>query len=355
MNNKRPLKNDYGIIIKMRYLIVISLFIITLLFVGFFDYSSTASAQGLGMNDVINIDLVPAVPKANETVYVFLTSYATNIDAASITWRVNGKTIKSGVGEKTFNFSMGDVGKITTLSVTVKTTDGSVIERSIPLKPISVDLVWQSNGFVPPFYKGKALFSHQNQVTVIASPHIPNSSGGEVSPKNIIYKWRKNGSVDEGASGFGKNTYTFEGSLISRPVTIGVEVTATGGEGIGYATINLTPNEPAIIFYKKDPIYGIEFQRALAGTVELSNSNEINIIGAPFFYSTDDYLSEKLIYKWSINGSPINNAVSQRNQVLRQKEGTSGSSNISLSIENPGKILQYSSSNFYLQFKDNNQ
>lgn len=332
----------------MRYFI--SLFVFICLFGSF----SIANSQGFDLGGEINVELVPSIPKAGESVYVFLTSYSTNIDLANITWKINGKVMKSGVGEKIFNFSMGGSGQTTTLGITVKTQGGGEIVKTFSLKPISVDLVWESDGFIPPFYKGKSLFSHQNKVTVVAIPHIPNSNGLEINPKNLIYKWRKNGSVIDNVSGYGKNSYTFEGSLISRPVTIGVEVSSIS-DGIGYANITLDPVEPGIIIYKKDPVYGIEFQNALKDNTEYKNSSEISIIGMPYFYDFSDYDSETLVYKWLINGTPLYNENNSKTQTFRQREGTTGTSRISLSIENPNKILQYASKNFNLTFTNNVQ
>jgi len=217
------------------------------------------------------------------------------------------------------------------------------------IKPVSVDLIWESDGFVPPFYKGKALFSHQNKITVTALPHILSANGVEIGAKNLIYTWKKNGSVIGNVSGFGRNTYSFVSPLISRPVEIGVDVTTVDSSGSGYALLKLAPTEPTILFYKKDPIFGVEFQRALSNAVGLSTSKELIVVGIPLFFSPATSGGD-LLYKWSINGSPINNSPEQSTQVFRQKEGTSGTSRISLSIEHTKKILQSAESSFDLMF-----
>lgn len=330
----------------MKYSIILST-----LFLSFFVFWGTISAQGIG-GDLVNIQMVPEIPKAGEIVYVFLTSYAINIDLTEITWRVNGKTIKSGTGQKTFSFKMGEIGKTTTLSILIKTVSDGIVEKTFSLKPVSVDLIWQSDSFVPPFYKGKAMFSHQNTLTVVAVPHIIGSNGSEISSKNLVYKWKKNGSVIEDASGFGRNTYSFEGSLISRPVDIRVEVSSSGG--LGYAIMNLRPVDPYIVLYKKDPLYGIEFQKALQGDVELKGSNEISVIGMPFLFNLEEISSDFLPYNWQINGSSIDTGDEGNVQTFRKKEGVSGSSRISISLESPNKILQSANSYFNLIFSEKN-
>lgn len=299
----------------------------------------------------INVELIPSNPKPNELISASINSYSTDINSAKITWSLNGKIQKSGVGEKSLIFNSGDVGTTNILYISVKTKEGELVEKSLTISPVSVDLIWQNESFVPPFYKGKALYSHQNKITFIALPHIFNN-GKELSPKTLIYTWKKNGSVIDSASGYGKNTYTTDGSVISRALNIEVTVTSPTTSANGYAHTIVTPIEPSIVFYKKDPLYGIEFQKALSGAISIENSNEINILAIPFFFGVTDKRSADLTYSWSINGNGISNAGSS-NQVFRKKEGTKGNSLISLSIENSNKILQYASESFNLVFDNN--
>ena len=209
-------------------------------------------------------------------------------------------------------------------------------------------MILESDGVVPPFYKGKNIFTHQNQLTIVAVPHIIGNNGAEINPKTLVYKWKKNGSVIESALGYGKNTYTFEGSLISRPMNISVEITSD--QGVGYGSIYVTPSDPFILFYKKDPIYGIQFQKALEASEPLNNSKEITILATPYFIDLGGYVSNSLMYKWAINGKQIQDDGQRKFQTFRQNEGSSGTANISLSVENPDKILQFAQKSLMLSF-----
>jgi len=314
-------------------------------------FSSPLLAQvGNDLNKTnIDITIIPENPKPFEKVRVSVVSFSTNVNSANITWTVNGKQQKTGIGEKVFDFSVGDMNTTTTLDIIIQTQEGETINKTLSIKPTSVDLIWQSESFVPPFYKGKALFSHQNKITFIAMPHITGAGGAEIGAKNLVYRWKKNGSVQDSDSGYAKNTYTFIGSLISRPLNIEVDVSTTAGSDSGFANITVAPVEPTIIFYNKSPLYGIEFQKALVGVVGLKDLKELSVIAMPMFFGVQDPTSNSLSYKWAINGAPINNG-NTTEQVFRQKEGTSGTSNISLSIENQSKILQYANTQFNLSF-----
>ncbi len=342
-----------GVVEKVFHVTIIAMkrSIFLLFFLGLLFISAPLNAQiGLTPSDV-NVILLPDVPRPNEEVSVSLTSYILDINTATITWSVNGKVIKSGVGEKNFTFVTGDSGTLTVLDVLVQAKSGGVVRNTVRLRPVNVDIIWQSKSYTPPFFKGKAMFSSQNEITFIALPHIIGSNGREISSKNLVYKWSKNGSPEEALSGYGRNTLTIVPGVISRPMDITVEVSTTDSSINGFAKMNIAPSSPLVLLYKKNPAYGIEFQKALSGTVEMGES-EITIRAVPLYFGTTD-LSD-LYLKWKINGLNVDEDFSQISRIFRPIEGTSGVSNISVSVEHSSKILQFASGAFNLKFGNTN-
>jgi hypothetical protein len=331
----------------MKYGLFLTFFLIIL--VTFFAFNSQVLAQNLNQfKTEIQVDLTPDNPGPNETVSATVTTFATSLNEAKITWIVNGKTIKSGKGEKTASFTTGGYNSNTTLDIIVITKEGETIEKILTIKPVQIDLIWQTDSFVPPFYKGKANFSFQNKVVFIAIPHLL-SGGSEISPKNLIYKWIKDGEVIDTVSGYGKNTYTLTQSIIARPIEIEVEVSSSNGV-VGRESTIINPSDPEVIMYEKNPIYGIEFEKALMGNVNLEGS-EISVISMPYFFGTSDLNNINLQFKWSLNGVLIDNDYTRRSRVFRPKDGAVGVSNISLSIENESKVLQTAGANFNLKYE----
>lgn len=324
---------------------------IPILFLCLFSFAVGAEVTDFTQN-AINVEMVPSIPGANQSIRVDLTSYTTDINSAKITWLVNGKQIKSGVGEKLAYFTTGNMGETTKLEINILTREGENINRIINIRPSEVDLSWQAESYTPPFYKGKAMFAHQNKITFIATPHITNSAGQEIDPRNLIYKWTVNSSVIDSASGYGKSSYTHQGSIISRTLDVTVQVTVPDGVGGAVSYISVKPVKPSIIIYEKNPVHGIQLQKALTGTIDLKNAKEITVIGAPYFFSLTSPQSPDLVYKWSINGASLKNAPNENIQVFRPKEGSGGIAKISLSIENTEKILQTASEYFNLSFKN---
>ncbi len=335
------------IIVMKKFLLFSFVFIFLLVPTGFiFGQFNTP------MQTQVDLSLSPETPGANQYVTATADSYGTDLNAASFSWYINGKLIKSGKGLKTFSFTTGATNTSTVLGLNITTQEGERVTKTITLKPSEVDLIWQSYGYVPPFYKGKTLFSHQDMIQFIAIPHIIGTNGVEIPAGNLIYKWTRNGTILGDFSGYGKNTYTMISSVISRPLLIDVEVTSPTTDDMAQASTVATPIEPSVVFYEKNPLYGIQFQKALTGSVAMSDAKEINVLAEPFYFGVN-YLSDpSLSYKWNINNSQIDSDTTKTNRIFRPVGGTAGTSYISLSIENANKMLQYANNGFNLNFNN---
>lgn len=317
----------------------------------FVCYSGTIHAQ---FNEVgqtqVTLETIPETPGPNESVDASVDSYGTNLNAATISWYVNGKKITSGKGLKKFSFTTGLSNTTTSLEVIIVTSVGETITKSYKIKPSTVDIMWQNDSYVPPFYKGKALYSYQNKITFIAIPHILSSGGVEINPSNLIYKWTKNGTVLGDFSGYGKSTYTMISSIISRPLNMEVEVTSPNSDDIAYSSIYVAPIDPEVILYEKSPLYGFMFEKALVGEVSYTNLKELEIVSVPYFFGTTYAKNSSLPYKWSMNYTVVDNDRSLTSRVFRPKEGVSGTSNISVSIDNQDKVMQSAKGGFNIKF-----
>src|SRR5438477_595318 len=103
----------------------------TLLFLCIFAVIPTASAQvNVDTPTQVNVDMIPENPGPNTSVAVSLTSFATNINTANITWRVGGVSKQSGKGSKSFTFTTGDINTTTTLDITIYTEEGETVTKT---------------------------------------------------------------------------------------------------------------------------------------------------------------------------------------------------------------------------------
>ncbi len=310
-----------------------------------FSHSPLTFAQTIGTNSIDGIDISssPANPAPGSNVTVSLDSFSTNLSGASISWSVNGKTMTSGVGMESITVQAPITGKTLQVMATIVTVEGANIQKLISVTSGSVDIVWETSGYVPPLYEGKTPYAYQNTVTFIAMPQLVDGSGNPINPKNLIYQWKKNTFVLGSQSGYGKQRLTVTGSVIAEPLTIDVTVSSADGSAHAEAQIKLQPGSPSILFYQDDPLYGVLYNSAITGTLRLIH-NQTKVIAAPYGF---DVAAQGLVYNWSINGAAQSNLSGSRSAVLGVNGGQQGSSNIDLSLQNTGNdILQGAESSF---------
>ncbi len=205
----------------------------------------------------------------------------------------------------------------------------------------SVDIIWQGEVYAPPFYQGKALWSNQSRVTLVAVPQ------GLGNPANLNYKWIKNGTVLGNINGVGKNSISFVDSIFSKGKTIEVEI-ISGPKSVASASVFIKPVAPILAVYENNPLYGFMFHREVGEIYDI-RGQEITFAMFPFFVSTLSRADSALNYRWEANGK---NTGSSSSATYRIPENTSGSSNISASFSNTEEITQRAGKSFLVQFEN---
>jgi hypothetical protein len=206
--------------------------------------------------DALEIEVSPNRPGPNTLVSVTVKNYSTDLDRATITWFLNGKQMQKAIGLTRFEFRTGALGTPSSIDIVINTTSGRVIRKNIPIRPGEVDLVWETSGYTPPFYKGKSSYVNQGFVTVVAIPNMLGVNGKKLSAKNLVYKWTMDGVVQGSDSGYGKDSFSFLGTLLPKATEISVEVSSMADGTRATADIELDPERPFILVYQDDPIYG---------------------------------------------------------------------------------------------------
>ncbi len=337
-------------LVKKHY-ILISLFLFLLLVVSFSVSVFNLNAQVLPGSDPITLQINPRNPQPNQNVTVQVQSLSMDLNKARISWSVNGTTIASEKGLKSFVIKAGANGSATVVGVSVAGDQGATFSETITIRPVSVDLIWHARSYTPPFYKGKALYPYQGEIVIAALPNIVRN-GSIVNPKTLVYTWKNNGEVIGSASGYGKDSITMRGSVIARSVEISVTVTSDQESFSGTARTTITPQTPLVLMYEDSPLYGTIYSRALYKTANLTTS-EIKLRAAPYFFSTlSPHSTALLAFNWSVNSQAASFANnSQPTITLRPPQGVSGASNIGIKVNNPSGLLQSAGSNLTMNFK----
>ncbi len=212
----------------------------------------------------------------------------------------------------------------------------------------NVDLLWQTNTYTPPFYKGKALYTTQSTVTVVAVPHIFTKNGTLLEPKDLVFTWKQDYKVMGSLSGFGVDSYSFKGAVLGKPTLIEVEISTPTEGSKAKQGLTLSARSPEAIVYENDPLYGILYNKAITSSFTLP-SNEVKLTASPYFFSTDVIGKNNLQYQWDINNASTANNTN-KSIILRHGGDIAGSSNISLVISNTVDFFQKIGFNFQVNF-----
>lgn len=292
-----------------------------------------AHAQTPSSLDGVEISANPATPSPGQDVTVSVQSFSTDLSAASVVWIVDGKNYARGIGLASIKITAPALGKNMSVLVAIMTVEGKEVKKALTIKSGGVEIIWESAGYVPPFYKGKALFAYENQTKFTAMPHLAGANGVELDPKTLVYKWKQGDQVIQDQSGYGKQTLTIKDE-IPRDEEITVEVGTPTGTQKGTASLTITPTDPSISFYQEDPLYGVLYNKSISAKLSLTNP-EITLRAAPYAFNTSS-----LSYVWMINNIERTDLSKNQSVTLRTKEDTEGSSDIFLEIKNQDDILQ---------------
>jgi hypothetical protein len=311
---------------------------------------SILQAQTVGNTSLDGIDIssTPANPSPGSTVAVSIQSFSIDLDQASISWTVDGKTLTKGNGLTSINITAPASGKSTQVSVSIHTSAGANIQKVIDVESGDIEIVWETSGYSPPLYQGKVPFAYQNTITFTAMPHLVDRNGKAIDPRNLIYKWSNGSNVFGDQSGYGRQSITIQGSIIPRELDMDVVVTSTDGNSNGEAGLIINASAPSLEFYQDDPLYGVLYNTAIGSSIKLSH-NELKVVAAPYGFdipqsaanSAADNMPSALVYNWNVNNVSQSNLSSSRSIVLRVADGQQGTSAISLTLANTGNdILQ---------------
>jgi hypothetical protein len=174
----------------------------------FFGFSLTAQAQVYG--ESLDLTITPPNPGPGAHITLTVKDVVDNLDKKQVTWSLNGKVVKQGIGAKKFEFDLGELGSVS--SVTVRT---DVLSKTIKIRPTDIDIIWETDGYAPPFYKGKVMRVSQGSLRLVAIPNFINSEDQLIDRNKMVYTWRNSDILNAAGSGYGKNSLTYPGSLIS--------------------------------------------------------------------------------------------------------------------------------------------
>lgn len=290
----------------------------------------------IGIQDSdVNLSLTPENPEPYQDVTIEVTSYATDLNKASIEWRSGSKIVLSGTGRTKYSFKTLGSNTPTTFQVTIKASEGGdPIIKQISINPSDIEVLWEAvNGYTPPFYKGKSFASSESIIKAVAIPNIKSPQSG----RNVSYTWKNEDEVIQDASGYNKNSYTFQNQAIKGSESVTVLASSVDGQYNATKTVNIPIVEPKIIFYKKSPLDGVVYRKALGDEISMPE-DETTIVAEPYFLALKGN-ENRFTYSWKVNDEDIPTPSKER-ELTVTPTARGGFATISVVMENLNTLYQ---------------
>ena len=300
-------------------------------------FASNAYAQvGLssfiqgGTSDV-TIAMTPSSPAPGDTVALSLESPLIDLSQSSVTWYENGKVIDQGTGDTSASVQTGALGQHMTVSAVVQTPDGTSATTQITIAPTQIDLLVDSDSYVPPFYLGRALPSAGTDLRVQAMARFKRADGSYVPSSSIVYTWKQDGRVVGNLSGTGKSSVILPAAPLYGTSEIEVDARSTDNAFSGVASVALPSTQPVVLLYQDSPLFGVMYYHALPETATIGDS-EMTFAAVPYFAQASGANDPRLAYAWTVNGSLIAASASDPSEVTLNAANSDGQATIGLTL-----------------------
>lgn len=320
--------------------------LITIFLLAFILLPSYTHAQIQSPIDGVTISSFPEDPEPGESTTVSIQSYLFDLNASSIVWLSNGVNIGQGIGMKDIKVNAPQAGKKLTITAITKNPEGREVRKSLIIKSGSVDIVWETDSYTPPFYKGKNTLVFQNKIKLTAMPHLYDGNSRELDARKLVYQWKLGGTFIDDTTGYGSQSISIFAGNVPKPLDISVEVYNKEQTADATNKITINPDSPTIELYEMDPLYGTYFNKALVNRITLKNS-EMTLLAAPFGFN---FKNNPLTYTWMINYIEQPDLIKNQSITLRSQGGAVGTSNINLDIKSTKSILEGANSSLNIDF-----
>lgn len=307
---------------KIIFLLVLLAFPVSLIHAQF----ATPSTDG-----GIVISITPENPLPNGYVRLSAFSSAIDLERSDITWYADTKVIAQGPGATEADISAGPLGTSVDIVVIARAEGGATASGQAFIRPTEVDILWESDSYTPPFYRGRALPSAGTKIRAQAIAGLKLSNGALVPESDIMYTWRRNGSVIQTASGRGRSFALFPAPTLFGTDTIEVEAVSISGTLSGKTIVRIPSIEPVLALYEDHPVFGILYSTAFGQTTIVKDA-EATFAAVPYFAEANSPDDSQLVYNWRVNGQSVAADYARPSAITINADNSSGNADIALSL-----------------------
>ncbi len=295
---------------------------------------SPAHAQFAALGGAgVQLTTRPSYPAPHSTVVVSLDDYSVDAIGATVSWFVDGERRSDLENERSISLRTGDVGEKLSVRVVLTKTGAPSLSKEITLTPSVVDVVVETDSYVPTFYKGRRLPTHNTPMKLVAVV----DDGSSMPLSAYTYKWSRAGSVLFGGPVKGRYAVTITSSLFGEE-EISVEVFANDGRSVGRGEVEINLVEPEVHFYEHSPLLGLLLR-------EVRNpfsfvSDETTLFGEPFFLNTA-LTAQSADFVWKLDGTEVQSKTGIPNALVLARTGGAGSAQVEYRVVTKGTVPQF--------------
>ncbi len=201
--------------------------------------------------------------------------------------------------------------------------------------PGAIDLLFESDSYVPPFYRGRAIPSPGS---ILHFQAIPRFNGPSSPDGQITYTWRRDGVVMGSVSGPGRSIVALPAPTLFGTDTISVEAQAVDGSFYGTASATISSTDPGVTLYQDHPLFGVEYYDALTAQTSIPDL-EMTFAAVPYFIAAPGPNDPRLDYAWSVNGLAVAATSSARSKITINADNSTGLADVALMLTSPSNVL----------------
>ncbi len=283
-----------------------------------------------GAESALRIAVLPPYPAPGARVALTLQSTLYDLTNSQITWTLNGKPLAQGEGLTDTSVTMGARGTEARIAASISGENGTA-SAAVALVPSSIDLLWESDSYVPPLYKGRALPAAGSNVTLVALPQFSRPGGDAIAADTLSYTWKKDGDAIPGAGGKGKSSLVIDGPTLFGTETISVIATTPDNRVSGQALVKIADMGTQLALYEKHPLYGVLYHRALGARTFIPET-EVSFAAVPYFAPVRSANDAQLEYAWRVNESDVKSDAQRPGEITINAEKSSGVALIRLAL-----------------------
>src|SRR3989344_3822018 len=200
----------------------------------------------------------------------------------------------SGLGRNTLTFTSGSLGTVHAVRLQARMQGGRVITAAMLMPIVDADIVWFTDTYVPPGYRGKALVTFESPIVAAAQVFVPAEFG------LLNYIWTIDGDTPLTGFGLGKNRVLVGFPQQSHAISVHIRDLA-GNIDITREILVRRVNPEVILHVARTGRYYTD--TSARQTFELAPAGRLSVVALPYFFAVSSPAG--LRFRWTFDANTL--------------------------------------------------